>query len=401
MGIPTPFHDKIAPLCKSMAWKEWSGYYSVQRYDISVDPEYFAFRETAGLLDITPLFKYDIRGPQAGLLADRVLTRDAGKIQDGQVAYCCWCDEEGKVIDDGTVFRYNPEHYRITSANPSYLWLSENADGLDVTVEDVSHIVAAVALQGPNSRTILKNCSDADLDSLKFFRFTEAKLDGFRATISRTGYTGDLGYEIWTDPANAGKLWDVLTDAGHDYGLRPAGLLALDMTRIEAGFVLIDVDFKSSVHCLTDEQKSSPYEIGLGWTVHLDKPVPCVGRDALARERRKGSKWKLVGLEVDFPELEAMFHARRVPVSLPCHAWREVVPLYTGRARHHQAGYATSGVWSPLLKRYIALATVPSRYAATGTELYMDTMVEYDREAVKVRVVDKPFFDPPRKKATA
>lgn len=396
MGIATAFHERTAPLCKSLCWKEWAGYFAVQRFGVSVDPEYFAIRESAGLLDVSPLYKYDLTGKHAIALADRILARDVTKLSDGQVAYCCWCDEDGKVIDDGAIFRFSETHLRLTSANPSYLWLDENAVGLEVEIRDTSAEIGALALQGPKSRDILKRLTQADLDGLRYFRMLEAKMDGFECTISRTGFTGDLGYEIWVDKAHAEKLWDLIMGAGRDYNIMPIGLLALDMARVEAGFILADCDYNPAFHCITEAQKSTPFEIGLGWTVHLNKRS-FVGQKALAAEKRRGVAWEFVGLEIDMEELEKLYERRGLPVHLPCTAWRGVVPIFDLSRR--QVGRATSGVWSPLLKKNLALATVPARFAKVGTELLFETLVEYDRELVRCRVVDKPFFDPPRKKA--
>jgi aminomethyltransferase len=385
-----------------MRWKEWAGYYSVEKYDTVHENEYFGFRHTAGLLDVSPLYKYDVTGAGALQLLDRVMARDVSRLKVGQVAYSCWCDEDGKVIDDGTLWRLGDEHYRITSANPCYRWLHENAFRLPATITDVSTDLAAVALQGPKSLDVLLACSNAPLDRLKYFWLAEARLGAVEAVVTRTGYTGDLGYEIWVRPRDAEALWDTLMKAGAPHGIMPAGLNALDMTRIEAGFILIDVDYTSSHHALIEDQKSSPFEIGLGWTVHLDK-APFIGQAALRREKARGSKWAFIGLEIDTPELERYYDAVGLPPSLPTMAWRSVVPLYETLAGRHgrQVGRATSGVWSPTLKKNLALATVEMPYAKVGTELKIEEIVYYDRKYVTARVVDKPFFDPPRKKALA
>lgn len=398
MPVPTPLHRKTSEHCRSLRWGEWAGCYAVERYGACAEDEYFALRERVGLLDVSPLYKYDLVGPGALALVDRLLTRDAERLEDGQVACCCWCDEEGKVIDDGTVARLHAEHFRITAANPSYGWFTENAEGLEVEVRDVSRSLAAVALQGPASREVLRRVTDAELGSLRFCRLTRGRFDGFEAVISRTGFTGDLGYEIWVEAEHAERLWDRLMEGGRDYRIQPVGLLALDMARIEAGFVVVDVDYRSSLHCHKEDQKSSPYEIGLGWTVHLDKARPFVGEAALRREKERGSRWGLVGLEIDVEELEWLFERVGLPLSLPTTAWRGVVPLYDP-ATHHQVGRATSGVWSPLLKKYLALGTVRARYARPGTVLRIESLVDDHRHSVAARVVEKPFFDPPRKEA--
>lgn len=397
MGIPTPLYPRTSACCKSMRWKEWSGYWAAERYDISHESEYFAIRETAALLDVSPLYKYDILGPDAEALVNRIVARDVTRLKDGQVAYCCWCDEQGKVIDDGTLFRFSAHHWRISSADPSYRWLALNGSRLNVEIRDCSTDQAVMALQGPRSALLLADACSCDLQQLGFFRFTEAKIGTTTVHISRTGYTGDLGYEVWAPAEQACQVWDVLMEAGVDHGLAPAGLLALDMARVEAGFVLIDVDYRSALHAITPSQRSSPYEIGLGWTVHLDK-APFIGQKALCQEKKSGSPRSLVGLQIDIQEMERLYDSLGLPVALPSNAWRSVVPLYAPRIRR-QIGWATSGVWSPLLKQNLALATVETAYAPLGSEMLIEVMVDYDRKLVPARVVPKPFFDPPRKKA--
>lgn len=396
MGIGTALHEKTAAACHSLKWKEWAGYFAVERYGSAVDEEYFNFRHRAGLLDVSPLFKYDLTGPGALRLADRILARDVTRLKDGQVAYCCWCDDEGKVIDDGTIFRFGPDRFRLSSANPALAWLRGNADGLDVRIEDVSAPVASMALQGPQSRRILNALAAKPLDGLRYFRMEDVRLGDLDVTVSRTGFTGDLGYELWVDAREAGALWDLLMEAGQGYGLAPTGLMALDMCRVEAGFILIDVDYTSSFHAFTDEQKSSPFEINLGWTVHLDK-APFLGQKALQAEKRRGSGHALVGLEIDTDELERHFTALGLPLHLEPNAWRKLVPIFDGSRK--QVGRATSGTWSPVLKKNLALATVESRFAKPGTELRIEALIDYRRELVTARVAKLPFYDPPQKKA--
>lgn len=397
MGIGSPLFERTQALCKTMKWKEWAGYYAAEKYDTAHDLEYFAIREAAGLLDVSPLFKYDIKGKDALRLVDRVLARDAHKVKDGMVAYSTWCDEQGKVIDDGTVFRFSQDHWRISSANPTFRWLSLNSRGLDVTIEDTSTKLAAMALQGPQARNILNGCAGDSLDTLRFFRMMDTKIGKVPVTISRTGYTGDLGYEIWVPADKAVQVWDAVMEAGQNYNIMAAGLLALDMTRVEAGFILIDVDFKSTHHCIIEDQKSSPYEIGLGWTVHLEK-APFIGQKALQAEHKKGSPWSIVGIEMDMEELERLFDKQGLPTALSPTAWRSIIPIYDPGSPN-QVGWATSGLWSPVLKKNIAIATVKTEFAQKGTRLKIETLVEYTRELITARVVDKPFFDPPRKKA--
>jgi aminomethyltransferase len=391
----TPFHPRTSALCASHAWRRWAGHIAASSYELLHDREYHAIRSSAGLLDVSPLHKYMISGPDAARLLDRVVTRDVAKMKVGQVAYTPWCDTAGKVIDDGTISRLGEHVFRMTSADPNLRWLSENAVGLDVHVDDVSDSTAAVALQGPSSRAILERAAETDLTGLKYFRLTQATIRGVPVTITRTGYTGDLGYEIWVDAKNALPLWDALIDVGTPYGITPTGLLALDMARIEAGLILIDVDYISTRKALIEGQKSSPFEINLAWTVNLEKEF-FVGRDALAQESARGPAWQFVGIEVEWDSLEQLYADVGLPPRLPTMAWRMSVPLYVGGK---QVGYATSGSWSPLLKKYIALAHVTSRHAQPGAEVFMEITVEHHRKQAAARVAPLPFFNPERKRA--
>ncbi len=394
MPVPSPFHERTAPLCRSLRWKDWAGYAAVCSYDTTHEREYFAFRETAGLLDVSPLFKYEVEGPDAAALLKRMMVRDVGKLAVGRVGYSCWCDDAGKVVDDGTVARLDDDHFRVTAADPTLHWLQAVGRGFRATIEDSSARLAALALQGPTSRAILAAASDADLDALRFFGTTRARIDTLDVWITRTGYTGDLGYEIWVERGGALRLWDALMAAGRPHGIEPAGLDALDVTRIEAGFVLLGVDYYSAPKVVLESRKSSPFELGLGWTVHLDR-APFVGRDALAAEKARGSEWALVGLEVSWEALEALYESYGLPPSLPATARRDGLPVYSGA---RQVGKVTSHTWSPLLKKYVALASVLASHAATGRVLEMEHTVEYERRRVPARVVATPFFDPERKR---
>jgi aminomethyltransferase len=391
----TPFHARTAALCASHAWRRWAGYVVASSYELSHEREYHAIRSAAALLDISPLYKYLVRGTDAARLLDRVMTRDVARSQPGQVLYTPWCDGAGKVLDDGTVTRLDEATFRVTSAEPNLRWLQDNALGLAVEVEDVSDRIAALALQGPTSRAILGEVSDADLARLKYFRMTAAKLRGVPVTITRTGYTGDLGYEIWMDARDALAVWDALVEAGTPYGITPAGMLALDVARIEAGLMLLDVDYVPANKALIASQTSSPFELDLGWAVTLDKEQ-FVGKVALAAEARRGPEWQFVGVQVDWDSFEALYLEVGLAPRVPAAAWRMSVPLYAGG---EQAGYATSGVWSPLLKAYIALAHLRSRRAAPGTALEMEVTVEHRRRRAGARVAKKPFFNPERKRA--
>ena len=392
--MKSPFHERIAPLCTSYAWKHWGGYYAVCHFGESHLPEYWAFREACGITDVTPLFKYELRGKDAARLLSRMMVRSFAKLRVGRVAYTCWCGSDGKVIDDGTVSRLDEDHFFVTAAEPSLSWISRVGRRLDVEIIDSSETVAALSLQGPTSRDVLKQCSDADMDALKFFGTTRARLDGVELRISRTGYTGDLGYELWCDASDASKVWDALMDTGRDYGIVPAGIDALDMARIEAGFIMLGVDYHSAPHVTIDARRSSPYELGLDWCVELDRD-PFLGQDALREEMRRGIAWRTVGVEADWGELEELYERYGLPPGLVPAASRESIPLYSGS---RFVGQVTSSVWSPLLKRQLGIASVEAPHASLGSSLRLEHTVLHERCTVAARVVEKPFFDPERKR---
>jgi aminomethyltransferase len=385
----TPFHERVAALCMSHAWRRWAGHLVASSYELSHEREYHAIRAAAALFDVSPLYKYRIRGKDAARLLDLVVTRNIQDLKVGQVAYTPWCDAAGKVLDDGTVARLDETTFRMTAAEPNLRWLQDNAAGLEVTIKDVSDSIAALSLQGPAARTIL-----GDLE-LKYFRLVKAEVGGVPVTVSRTGYTGDLGYEIWLEKDKALPVWDALIEAGTPHGLVPAGMLALDVARIEAGLMLIDVDYVPARKALIESQTSSPYELDLGWTVDLKKER-FVGRQALAAEATRGPQWQFVGIEIEWQSLEKLYAEVGLATRLPATAWRTSVPIYAG---NDQAGYATSGGWSPLLKKYIALAHLQTRWAAPGTRLEIEITVEHRRKRAAARVVKKPFFAPERKRA--
>jgi glycine cleavage system T protein (aminomethyltransferase) len=391
----TPFHARTAALCASHAWRRWSGYVVASSYALSHEREYHAIRSAAALLDISPLYKYIVRGKESARLLDRVVPRDVAGAEIGRVLYTPWCDAAGKVLDDGTIARLEEGVFRMTSADPGLRWLEENALGLDVEIDDVSESVAALALQGPASRAILQEVCDADLAGLKYFRMTAARLRDIPVSISRTGYTGDLGFEIWLDARDALPVWDALVQAGAPHGITPAGMLALDLARIEAGLMLIDVDYVSARKALIPDQTSTPYELDLGWAVNLEKDN-FVGKRALADAARRRPAWRFVGVEIEWESLEQLYTDLGLAPQLPTTAWRTSVPLYDDG---EQIGYATSGGWSPLLKRYIALAHIDARHAAPGTQLDMEVTVEHRRTHAAAKIVKKPFFDPERKRA--
>ena len=383
MPVGTAVHERTFALCESLSYREWAGYYAVSVYETHHEHEYNAIRNAAALIDVTPLYKYMVTGRDATKLVNRVIARDINKVAADQVIYCCWCDERGKVVDDGTVTRLGENTYRWTAADPNLRWFRQNSLGMEVEIEDVSEKMAALALQGPTSARLLAKVADADIKNLKYFRVTHGAISGVPVDISRTGYTGDLGYEIWIPWDQAVRVWDAIMEGGGEFDVHPVGMLALDVARIEAGLLLIEVDYTSSKKALIESQRYSPYEIGLGRLVHVEKEN-FIGRSALIAEERRGPRRKLVGLEVDWNEIEARYAAVGTP-------------LYRGRT---QIGKATSTTWSPTLKKMIALASVESECAAPGAELEIELTVEAVRHTVKATVVPLPFFSPPRKTAT-
>jgi aminomethyltransferase len=397
MPVGTAFHERTFQLCESLNYREWSGYYAVSSYEPHHEHEYNAIRNAAALIDISPLFKYRVSGKDATRLVDRIITRDMRKVSVGQVIYTPWCDEHGKVIDDGTVSRLEENTYRWTAADPSLRWFTQNSAGMDVQVEDISESVAALALQGPTSGRLLKSLiAAAALENLKYFRVTKGIIAGVPVEISRTGYTGDLGYEIWVAAEQALSVWDALMNAGRAFDIHPAGMLALDVARIEAGLLLIEVDFNSSKKALIEEQKYSPFELGLGRLVHADKNR-FIGQAALLAEQKRGSVREIVGLEIEWPDVERLYENVGLPPAVSAIASRVAVPVFKDDT---QVGKATSSTWSPTLKKMIALATVKYPFTKVGTQLEFEITVEAKRHRVRARVVKTPFFNPRRKTAT-
>ena len=397
MSIGTAFHERTAPLNRKLSWRVWSGYYAASVYAEGVDIEYNAIREAAALIDVTPLFKYRVSGPDATRLVDRVITRDAGRAAVGQVLYAPWCDEEGKVIDDGTIARLDETSWRWTAADPQLRWLRLNAHRLEVEIEEVTEELAALALQGPLSRAVLEAATGESFAALRYYRRRPATIAGVELDVSRTGYTGDLGYELWLPVEAAETVWDALLEAGAAHRIRPAGMLALDIARLEAGLILIEVDYTSSRHAVSPEQRYSPFEIGLGRLVSFDKPGDFVGRRALLAEQAAGGPpRRLAGLQLEWGDIERRFAERGLPPGISAEVSREPVPVYAGG---RQIGRLTSTGWSPTLKQMLALASLPARFAAPGTRLQVEWSVEGYRGLAGATVVSLPFFDPPRKRA--
>jgi len=396
LPIGTAVHERTFPLCESLNFREWSGYYAVSAYEAHHEHEYNAIRQAAALIDISPLYKYRVSGKDATRLVDRIVTRDCRKVAVGSVIYTPWCDEHGQTIDDGTVSRLEENVWRWTAADPSLRWFRQNAVGLDVQIEDISEQVAALALQGPTSGRLLRAVADADVENLKYFKVTSGKIAGVPVDISRTGYTGDLGYEVWMPWNDAVRVWDELMGKGKAFDVHAAGMLALDVSRIEAGLLLIDVDFHGAKKALIASQKYSPLEMGLARLVSLDKGR-YVGQNALREESRRGPAREIVGLELEWDAIEAVYEKLSLAPQIPAAASRVAVPVYDGG---DWVGKATSTTWSPTLKKMIALATIRSGRNAIGTRLEMEYTVEAVRHRVPASVVKIPFFNPPRKTAT-
>jgi len=394
--LGTVFDRRTSTLTEKRAWEDWWGYHTVRLYADSIDIEYNAVREAAGVIDVSPLFKYLISGPDAVRLVNRIITRDAHKLQLDQVYYTPWCDERGKLIDDGTVCRLDETMFRWTAAEPNYRWFNLNARGLDVHIEDISREVGALALQGPTSRAVLESATGEDWSDLKYFRRRPTKVAGFPVDVTRTGYTGDLGYELWVEASRAVDLWDALFRVGSAFGLRPVGTAALDVLRVEAGLILIGAEFTSVRDAFTAEQEYSPFELGFSRLVDLKK-ARFVGKRALAAEQAAGGPpRRLVGLEFDWADIEGSFERHGLPTVLSPETSTSPVPLYVGG---RQVGKATSTTWSPALKKIIALALVEKAFGDLGARLDVEWTVQATRERVGATVVELPFFDPPCKRA--
>ncbi|WP_413873467.1 aminomethyltransferase family protein [Albidovulum sp.] len=380
--VPGPFHDRLAALNHQRAWMNWMGVASPVVLD-TVEFEYFAIRNQATLFDVSPMMKYRIAGPDAEAVANRLVTRDVTKLAPGRVAYVIWCDEAGNVVDDGTLFRLSATEFRLCCQEPQLAWLDDVASGFDATVEDVSQAIAGLALQGPTSCAVLKDAGLTGIETLKPFDLKEFRIGAHPVTVSRTGFTGDLGYELWMAPEDALAVWDRLIEAGRLRGIRVIGYEALDMARIEAGFLLPRVDFVSSETHLRPGRARNPFELGLDWLVALDKPQ-FNGRRALLRLAAEKPRRKLVAIEID--RNKAAHHA------LVYHAKRREV------------GFVTSALWSPTLKRNIAHAWVEAPYFEAGgdlwVEIYLQRELIWERRMARARIVERGFFRHPRRTAT-
>ena len=397
MSVETPFFPREQELNRKLAWGEWSGFAAAAVYADFHDIEYNAIREAAAVIDATPLYKYVISGPDAARLVDRVITRDVRKLQIDQVYYTPWCDEEGKVVDDGTVTRLAEREFRVTAADPTYRWFALNATGLDVKIADVSESLAALALQGRLSREVLEAATGEQWAGLRYFRHRRTSIAGVDVSVTRTGYTGDRGYELWIPWDGGLAVWDRLFEVGVAYGIHPAGIRALDVARVEAGLILIEVEYTSARHAITEEQRYSPFELGLGRLVELDKPGAFVGKRALVAERAAGGPARrLVGVELDWTGIESMYSKHDLAPAVSALVHRDPVPAYKDSKN---VGRVTSITWGPTIKKMVGLASIEKRLETPGTRISVEWTVEGERGKVGATVVPTPFLDLERKRS--
>jgi aminomethyltransferase len=397
MSAGTAFFEREQRLNTKLAWGEWSGYFAAPVYADFHDIEYNAVREAAAVIDVSPLYKYEISGPDAVSLLDRVMTRDMTKLRVDRVFYSPWCDEEGKVLDDGTIARLDHDRYRVTAADPSYRWFVLNATGLHVEIRDVSDETAALALQGRLSREVLEGATGTDWSDLTYFGRRITEIAGVRVDVTRTGYTGDRGYELWLPLDGALTVWDQLFEAGAPFGIYPVGIQAMDVARVEAALILIEAEYTSARHAVAPEQQYSPFELGFDRLVDFGKTARFTGRSALLAERKAGGpQRRLVGLHLDWSGIEGMYAKHGLAPAISPFVHRDPIPVYReGR----QVGRATSTTWGPTIKKMVAFGSVDREHQAPGSRLSVEWTVEGERGKVGATVVPMPFFDPERKRS--
>jgi aminomethyltransferase len=383
--IRSPFYERMAALDTTNTWHNWKGYTTPDELYCG-ETEYFVIRNATGVFDITPMTKYRIKGRDSLHYINRLVTRDMEKIKPGRVAYAVWCDDRGQVLDDGTIFHLREGEYRLCSQERHFDWLMSNAIGFDVTVTEETAEVAGLAVQGPTSYSVLKNLGIAGLDELKVFGLMHVDFEGAELMVSRTGFTGDLGYELWITPAKAGALWDALFAAGKLHGIRAIGVHALEMARVEAGYLAAYQEFLPAKATVRTGRTRSPLELGLDWLVDFKKPN-FNGRRALAEEKRKGSTWRLVKLDIAGNKIA---HSSYI--------------FDDASASKKNIGFITSAEWSPVCKQNVALGSVRMPHGAVGStvwvEIYYQREMHWSRAMAKATVVDKPFWFPPRRSAT-
>jgi aminomethyltransferase len=382
--LKTPFHARARALSQVDSFIPWAGYTTVDVFT-SVEQEYFAIRNATTLYDLTPMVKYRVVGRDAVAYLNHLVTRDVAKLKPNRVAYCVWCNDAGHLIDDGTIFRLGEAEYRICTAERQIDWLLDSSIGFDVDITEVTEQVAALSVQGPTSCAVLKAAGLTGVEKLKPFEIGYFALSDMRIMVSRTGFTGDLGYEVWMDPQAAERIWDILMAAGRSRGIRAIGSAALNIARIEAGFLLPNVDFVSAEHTIRTGRDRSPLELGLAWLVDFEKGH-FTGRRALLEERRRGARRQLIGLDIEGNK--------------PAHN----ALLYGDAGGKREAGSVTSAIWSPTCKRNIALAIVDAPYFQIGAtvwaDIYLNRELVWERRMSRAHVVERPFFTPERRRAT-
>ena len=383
--LKSPFYPRQAELDRLNQWHDWKGYSSADGF-FDTTLEYFAIRNSTSVFDLTPMTKYRITGPDSLDFIDRLVTRDMRKIKPGRVAYAVWCNDDGQVIDDGTIFHLQAGEYRLCSQERHMAWLTAAAIGMDVSIVDETHDIAALAVQGPTSYSVMKNLGLDGIQNLKPFGLTKFDFEGTDLMVSRTGFTGDLGYELWIAAEKAEALWDALFEAGKHHGIRAIGTMALETSRIEAGFIAAYIDFLPADVTVRSGRSRSPFELGLEWLVDFKKPN-FNGRRALAEEKRRGSTWRLVKLDIEGnkPAHHSYIFAKR-------------------GGRQKNIGFTTSATWSPVCKQNIAIGTVRMPHGEVGdklfAEIYYQREMHWSRVMAEATVVDEPFWNPPRRRAT-
>ena len=400
---PTPFHDRAASHNRTQLWEHWAGYLSAVRYQPSVTAEYYALRNTVGIFDTSPLFKYRFSGVESASFLSGVLARDPQRLEVGRSQYTLWCDDRGHVLEDGVLLRTGDGEFWLTSAKPNFEYFRRLAGTRPVEIEDVSDRYGLLAVQGPHAGDALASLLPAVAD-LPYFGVMTETLAGGEVMISRTGFTGDLGFEIWIEADHAEAAWDSIVTAGATYDAIPVGSRTITMARLDAGLLLIDADFRSARHAWADFQRETPDELGLGWVVDLDEGRPFIGRFAIEEERRsRSSRWTTVGVAIDAASYEELH--RREGLLAPKHdTYRTgVASIYDGDFNVDPSasylGYATSLMFSPLLKRHIGLAKLPASHSSMGDVSFLEQLVANRPAYVGVEVVAMPLFDPPRKTA--
>ena len=402
----TPFHARLDELNQTGLYGHWAGYLSALRYDMSSKHEYFAVRNSAGYFDTSPLYKYRITGPDAERFLAGIMTRDVRRCRPGQAMYTVWCDDAGYVLEDGVVFRHADDDWLLTAADPNLGYLEGLVGRLRVSIEDVSPDYGMLAVQGPRSREILAKLAP-EVQDLAFFGLTDAKLGGAPVTISRTGYTGDLGFEVRVEADDALGVLDKVIQAGEGHGFRPFGEEALMMLRIEAGLSLINIEFSSARYAFTDAERFTAKELGFGWMLGKDGSAlgedrPFIGRRAIERELRDGtSRWATVGLWIDWEAYRDLFveHGLLVPKDENPVPWESM--LYGGPNRDQRVGYATSFMYSPVLQRHIAIARVLPEYAPKGSTVHLEVTVDHQYLSVPATTDRLPLYNPARKTSSS